>query len=277
MKRSLFALGISFMVMASYAIAEPITTGSLIGEMVEMHHLVEFPDPSYKTVQFSSYDHRSVLPGGPDWFANSDGFGKEPIPNFEATLQEPDANEIGDYLICDVEGPGALVRVWTAAIEGTIQLFLDGESSPVYAGKAQDFLTHPYQTIADRNGIEIPDLAETFQQRNAGYFPIPFQKRCRIVWTGNVKRIHFYQIQIRLYEDNAQVVSFQPDDLKTYRDEILKAKQILADPDEEWTYESSITLPIVASVPAKETERSISNRWTEGAGKSYAEGSSERS
>ena len=47
--------------------AEPITTESLIGEMTDMHRLTYFPAPAYKTVQFSSYDRRSNLPGGPAW------------------------------------------------------------------------------------------------------------------------------------------------------------------------------------------------------------------
>ena len=72
------------------AVAAPVTTGSLIGGMVDMHGLADFPDPSYKTIQFSSYDHRSSHPGGPHWFDNSDGFGGEPVPNFEAVLKEPE-------------------------------------------------------------------------------------------------------------------------------------------------------------------------------------------
>ena len=83
--------------------AGPITTGTLIEEMVDMRRLAEFPDPYYKTLQFSSYDHRSALPGGPEWFANSDGFGREPMPNFEAVVKEPDEKGVGEYLICDVQ------------------------------------------------------------------------------------------------------------------------------------------------------------------------------
>ena len=100
-----------------------ITTGSLLRQMIDMVGLASFPEPGYQTVQFSSYDHRSALPGGPDWFANSDGFGNEPVPNFEAVLEKPNDEGIGRYLICDVEGSGAIVRTWTAAIAGTIRVF----------------------------------------------------------------------------------------------------------------------------------------------------------
>ena len=74
--------------------------------MIDMARLTRFPDPAYRMVQFSSFDRRSQLPGGPEWFANSDGFGGEPIPNFEKVLKEPDENGIGEYLIAEVVGPG---------------------------------------------------------------------------------------------------------------------------------------------------------------------------
>ena len=109
--------------LTSYAGGEPITTGSLIGQMIDMQRLAEFPDPAYKTVQFSSYDHRSTLPGGPMWFANSDGFGREPVPNFEGVVKQPDDKGVGEYLICDVEGPGVNPYVsipFTVASDGTM-------------------------------------------------------------------------------------------------------------------------------------------------------------
>ncbi|MBN2272527.1 MAG: hypothetical protein JXN61_18080 [Sedimentisphaerales bacterium] len=81
---------------------EAIATGSLFDEMVDMANLASFPSPAFRTIQFSSYDHRSRLPEGPDWFANADGFGGEPIPYFEKVLTAPDANGIGEYLIADV-------------------------------------------------------------------------------------------------------------------------------------------------------------------------------
>jgi len=238
--------------------ADLINTGALIREMIDMHRLTTYPDPAFKTIQFSSYDHRSALPGGPDWFANSDGFGNEPIPNFEETLRKPGKDGSGEYLICDVNGPGAVVRVWTAAIEGLITMVLDDAPQPVFAGSAQNFFSNPYQTIAKTNEINIPDLTDAFQQRNAGYFPIPFEKRCRIVWTGDVEKIHFYQIQMRLFESDAEVTTFQPADLKNYQKEIHEINKILLHPNQEWKYsDSAVKLPINVSVAADETKEAL--------------------
>ena len=49
---------------------ETISTASLFYEMIDMERLSRYPDPAYKTVQFSSFDRRSQIPGGVDWYAN---------------------------------------------------------------------------------------------------------------------------------------------------------------------------------------------------------------
>src|SRR5690606_19485003 len=48
--------------------AKPITTSSLVSEMIDLERVTRMPAPFFHTVQFSSYDHRSTLPGGPEWF-----------------------------------------------------------------------------------------------------------------------------------------------------------------------------------------------------------------
>ncbi|MGE5296997.1 MAG: glycoside hydrolase family 172 protein [Solirubrobacterales bacterium] len=208
-----------------------ITTGSLFEEMADMANLARFPSPAFQTVQFSSHDRRSTLPGGPNWFANSDGFGGEPIPNFEKVLKTPDASGIGEYLIADVNGPGAVVRLWTAAISGTVKVYLDNAESPLFEGSADDFFHRPYDRFSQMKDVDGDRFRRTVYQRDASYAPIPFAKRLRAVWTGNVKEIHFYELQVRLYERSAAVVSFRPEDIQQYRTTIDKVTAILADPD----------------------------------------------
>ena len=84
-------------------------------EMTDLARLGRMPDPDYRTVQFSSYDRRSVSPEVEGWFSNSDGFGGEPIPGFQQVLREPGADGIGLYLLLEETGPGAVVRTWSAA------------------------------------------------------------------------------------------------------------------------------------------------------------------
>lgn len=231
---------------------ETVTTESLLHEMVDMVGLANFPDPEYKTIQFSSYDRRSNLAGGPEWFANSDGFGNEPIPNFEAVLEKPNAEGVGRYLICDVKGPGAIVRTWTAAISGTIRVTLDDQEQPLFDGPSAEFLHQPYSAVAKAGEVdEIPGMDTSFDQQDACYFPIPFAKRCRIEWTGKVKEIHFYEVQIRQYAPDTKVQTFRPEQLQDLRSQYRKIADVLNDPLKNWQYQSQEEpMTIDVSVPA---------------------------
>lgn len=62
--------------------------------------------------------------------------------------------------------------------------------------------------------------------------PVPFAKRMRLVWRGDLKTIHFYQVQVRLYESGTKIVSFSLEDLNTYRNIIDRVTGVLSDPDE---------------------------------------------
>jgi len=210
---------------------DAITTGSLYQEMVDLAALAEFPDPYYKTVQFSSYDRRSNLPEGPNWFANSDGFGGEPIPGFEAVLREPGADSIGEYLMAEVEGPGAMVRLWTARIDGDIKLYLDGSSEPLFDGTADDFFRRPLDAFEEASDLDPEMVGRTLIQRDGIYAPIPFADGLKLTWTGNLAHTHFYQVEVRQYEAGTRVETFQPQDLRTYRADIDAAMAVLADPD----------------------------------------------
>ena len=233
-----------------------ITTGSLFKELIDLASLAQFPDPAFRTVQFSSYDRRSRIPGGPDWFANSDGFGKEPIPNFEQVLKEPDEEGIGEYLIADVKGPGAIVRLWSAAITGKIRLFIDGGSSPLYDGSAVDFFHRAYDGFPQSEKLNRERFRKTVYQRDACYAPIPFAKRIRIVWTGDLETLHFYQVQFRLYEPGTKVISFSPDDLTAYLDTIDQVTAALSEPDQNikpQSKESSVRFEFTLN-PSEEKE-----------------------
>ena len=231
--------------------AETVTTGSLLQEMIDLERLAEFPQPSYKTVQFSSFDRRSVVPSQPGWFANSDGFGQEPIPGFEQVLQPPDKDGIGRYLICDVEGPGAIVRLWTARIVGTVQVYLDGSKEPLYDGEAEAFFQRAYEALAPSD----EGLDGTFSQASAGYYPIPFAKRCRIEWRGNLNELHFYQVQIRRYGSDAKVQTFHPEDLAKVANDIHHVARVLRSPETSWKVRSDEpALEIVSTVAAGETK-----------------------
>ena len=100
-------------VKSSTAAVGAITVADLLDEMHDLERLARLEKHPFRTVQYSSYDRRSRSPDGEAWFSNADGFGREPIPGFEAVLAEADGEGTGSYLLCDVTGPGVIVRGWS--------------------------------------------------------------------------------------------------------------------------------------------------------------------
>lgn len=221
----------------SFIWAGPITTGSLFEEMIDMKGLTYYPYPFYKNVQYSSYDHTSQIPGGPNWFNNADGFGGELIPNFEKVLKNPNEEGIGEYLIADVDGPGAIVRLWTAWINGDIKMYIDGNEKPVYDGSAQEFFTSTFNPYPEMKKINPDNFEKAIYQQDASYAPIPFEKHLRVVWIGKIDEIHFYQMQVRLYDETAEVKSFSPRDIAKYRKTIDHVTDVLVNPDKHFVIE----------------------------------------
>jgi len=209
----------------------PVTTGSLFEEMVDLEALARFPSPAFRTVQYSSFDRRSRVPGGPDWFANADGFGGEPIPNFEKVLKAPEGKGPGEYLMADVPGPGAVVRLWTASISGRVRVYVDNMEHPLYDGEADPFFRRPYDVFPEMQAVDGERFRATVYQRDASYAPIPFAKRLRMVWVGKLDEIHFYHIQVRKYVMGTAVSSFRPDDIARFKKTIDRVTLALADPD----------------------------------------------
>jgi hypothetical protein len=205
-----------------------VTTQSLIGELTGLKQLAEYPDPGFRSVQYSSYDRSTVSPDKPGWFANSDGFGGERVPGFIEVLKKPDSNGVGEYLICDIREPGAIVRLWTAQIAGDLTVWLDQEKDPVYNGPAEPFFLHTYEAFLN----EGPRAAwtGTLNQNMASYYPIPFAKGCRMVWKGDLSKLHFYHVQVRLYDPGSKVKTFTIKDIQTNQKALDRAASILAEP-----------------------------------------------
>ena len=211
--------------------ADTVSTGTLLDEMIDMSRLSRVADPAYTTVQFSSYDRRSQIPDGPGWFSNADGFGREPIPAVVRTVKKAGEDGIGTYVIAEHKGPGAIVRLWTARINGSIRLYLDGRKQPVFDGSAEDFLWHSWPKIAEAHGLPAGGYGDSFTMREASYFPFAFARSCRVEWTGNLSSTHFYEVEIRRYERGTRVRTFAPSDLKTHADKIERMQGILRTPN----------------------------------------------
>ena len=103
-----------------------ITLELLLTEMTDRSSLARVADPPYTCRQFSSYDRASKTPDDPaTWFANDD------VGKF---LREEDVPGEGgkprhEFVMADMDGPGAVVRVWSANPKGTLRVYLDGTAA----------------------------------------------------------------------------------------------------------------------------------------------------
>ncbi|TFH28267.1 MAG: DUF2961 domain-containing protein [Bacteroidia bacterium] len=235
-KFGFLAFGLIFLLITSCKKTDPsITTGTLLEEMVDLNRLTRLPEQEYRTVQYSSYDRRSTKPSESGWFANEDGFGNEPVPGFEEVLKSPDERGIGEYLICDIQNPGAIVRLWTAGIKGKIRLFLDDMDTPVIEGNAEDFFWYTVASLWPE--VTETDSSITFRQFDAVYFPIPFAKSCRVEWTGDIRDLHFYHVGVRLYDPGTRIVTFKASDIIQNALKLLEIQSTLNSAKEELTSE----------------------------------------
>jgi len=219
------------------SVSEQITTKSLVKDMVDLNHLAEFPETTYTSKQFSSYNRLSVAPDTPGWFANQDGDGSGSLLGFDEDLGG------GEYLICDVNGPGAILRMWQARdyvnplMNGNIKAYSDYKL--FYEGSATEFFRNPIKASVQGAGINEPLFEEAFVQGTMSfYFPIPFEKNCRIVWIGNPASAYFYHVLVRSYPKGTNIKTFSVGDLTDYKEEIVSVAPVLSDPNNNWQYPS---------------------------------------
>lgn len=191
-----------------------ITFRYLLREMSDADAITRFPDPSYKLVQFSSYDRRSIHPDSAGWFANDD---------FTQFIREEVTEGRREYVMMETEGPGAIVRWWMTfgnvnALNSYVRVYLDDNSSPVLEGMAPDLVGRGL-LAPDPLSAAVSPLTEPQRQGYNLYLPVPFSKSCKItlendsvvITPGRRYPSIYYNINARLYEKGTRVVSLKRD------------------------------------------------------------------
>lgn len=240
MKRLLLlpALWLCSALLSAADAAPTVTTGTLLGDLSKLEQLAVWPQPAFRTIQFSSYDRRSTTSEAPGWFSNADGFGREPIPGFLKVLREPPAGQAGLYLLAEVNGPGAIIRGWSAGMGGILRVYLDppaddaaaNKGTLIWEGPAYDFLARRSEHYFKLAGLAVT-AADAFVQQDADYLPIPFRQGLRVTWEGKLGELHFYHLQVRCYPPGTTVNSFNPqEDLKQFEPQLRAAIKGLTQP-----------------------------------------------
>ncbi len=195
---------------AAWASAGEVTTATLLREMTDLKAMAEFPDPPYTCKQFSSYDRKSKSPTE-DWFANAD---------CGQYLRIEDRDGRKEHVMMDAEGPGAIVRIWSANPEGVLRIYLDGQEEPAIQAPMKDLLGGKVA------GFPSPIACETSRGWNS-YLPIPYAKHCKVT---SDKGGFYYHVNYRTYAAGTNVVSFTREQLRSLADAVRDVAARLASP-----------------------------------------------
>jgi hypothetical protein len=158
---------------------------SLADELKTYYDISTLPAYRNSTIvaQTSSYDRT----GG-----NDDGFSGK----YSYIRRNADSS----LVLFDMDGPGVVNRIWTPTpTADTLDLYIDDTLRPALSIRYTDLFS----------GRVFPFVQPLCGNRLGGYycyFPILFQKKCRVVSRG--KKEQFHQIQYRLYPPGSIVKNF---------------------------------------------------------------------
>lgn len=144
-----------------------ITTESLLDEMTSLERLTRPAD--YACRQFSSYDRAG-------------GFGNNDCGNYLRV-------EKGEHVLAEADGPGAIVRIWSANPEGTLRIRLDGAI----------VLEEDFRKLTTGAVAEFPPpFGEETARGCTLYFPFPYAKSMKVTCT---KGGQYYHVNYRTYPE----------------------------------------------------------------------------
>ena len=168
----------------------------MLGEMVDLTRLSERPNPAYTMAQASSYDRKSVAPGLDTWFANND-HGQYIRSELHGGRKE--------YVMADLKGPGAVVRIWSANPTGTIRFYFDGETNPRMSLAMADLFSGNVQPFSDPFGYVAGEGSNL-------YFPFPYAKSLKITVASDTTSINalYYHVGYRTYDAGTSVTTYVP-------------------------------------------------------------------
>ncbi|MEW6747758.1 MAG: glycoside hydrolase family 172 protein [Planctomycetota bacterium] len=214
--------------------SQVISYADLLESMIDLRWLATDPPEGERCFQFSSYDRGSEAGReNPDaWYANGD-CGKY--------LREEVYGGRPHYVMADCEGPGAIVRIWSANPAGELLFFVDG-------GLA---LSIPFQDLC--SGTIAPFEAPLCGVHARGwncYVPIPFQEHLKILATNNG---FYYHVNIRRFPPGTRVPSYSRSLLEESSDSLSRARGVLGSPLDLYPAARTAPRPIETSVAPKGT------------------------
>ncbi len=192
----------------------PHSYEGMLRGMIDLKALAQPPTPGVTCKQFSSYDRKSKIDKDGkkiEWGANRDH------GNF--LRQEGTA-----HVMADMDGPGCIVRIWSANPSGTLKIYLDGSETPALA---KDFLRLT-------TGRVLPFAEPIVGRRSRGaniYLPIPYRKHCKVV-VDRIKQPDrlYYLVDYWTYKPRTKVPTWSMPLLNRHMDTYKEVCAVLSDP-----------------------------------------------
>jgi hypothetical protein len=221
--RTLLALAMLALFAVSLRAGE-ISLASLLDDMTNLSAMADYPDPPFVTKQFSSYDRASKSADDKEgWFANGD---------CGVYLREEDHAGRKEWVMADMQGPGAIVRLWSANPDGVLRVYIDGSDKPELEFSHAELLSGKHPLLPSPIGAEVSKGWNL-------YLPIPYAKSCKVTCD---KGGQYYHLNYRTYPVGTEVKSFTAAQLEAAAKDIAKIAKQLADP------QSAVKVPGSASV-----------------------------
>lgn len=164
----------------------------VVDSMIDLKSLANIPVAGEKTCECSSYNKLSK-------YNVETGVYENWSQNWDEGYDAP-RDEEGGYIIADMKGPGAIVRIWSAnPKQGAIKIFIDGKLvvnmpfANIFTGKNApfNFDNLSYDAVGGKNC----------------YVPITYNKSCKVVLYGDWGK--FYQVNYVTFEEGTVVESFK--------------------------------------------------------------------
>lgn len=215
--------------------APSVTLSDLLRQMVDLEALSVRAPSGERCLQTSSYDRASRIVDGRkvDWFANGDA---------GQYIRIEERNGRREMVMADIQGPGAIVHIWSANPKGVLRVYIDGSTSPVIEREFPKLfdgsLGYPF----------VPPLAGVRSSGANLYFPIPFARRILVTVEGGEGM--YYTINTRLYPRDTSVESFSWQAVERTRSLGEQVARRLEKPYETWRASARArTVPVRWNIP----------------------------
>ncbi len=194
-----------------------LTYPDLLAWMVDLDWLWTPPVEGERCIQFASYDpgceigvgRQEAKPWDPKgWYANIDR---------GHYLREETRDGKTEYVLADVAGPGAIVRIWSANPTGILYFYFDGATEPTWSAGFEDLTSGKVEPF-------VEPLAGVRGRGCNFHAPLPFQEHVKVTCSEND---HHFQVGVRLLPPGSTVESFRPELLTRYANEIAHARERL--------------------------------------------------